>query len=111
MAAKLVKQSGTWLGEIFDYVKMTVTICDKTRGKLQDPFTASSKGASFRNVAAPFAMLLYVSRTFALRLGPFFAARRAHAAKSRLLMAKPELWDLRSPSIPEMSHRKKTFTQ
>jgi hypothetical protein len=73
----------------------------KTRGKLEDLFTASSKGASFRNVAAQFAMLLYASRTFALRLGPFFAARRAHAAMSRLLTAKPELWDLKAPAFCE----------
>merc|ERR1711916_183749 len=92
-----VRSEAPWLGEQFDYVKKTVEMAPKTRTKVENLFGAPTP--TFRNVAAQFAMLIYASRTYGVRLGRYFAARRAHAGMSRLLTARPDLWDKPAPQF------------
>jgi hypothetical protein len=93
----LVKTKGPWLGELFDYKLKTVEMDDKTREKVSR--CLEQRNPTFRNLAAVAGILQYASRTYDLKLAPYFAARRAISCIGRLLQDHDELWDVVAPKL------------
>ena len=100
LVTPLAKQKGEWLGEVYDYKNKTVEMSQRTRAKLEAIIDNwASHPPTFKSYAAAFAILQYVSRTYNLRLGPYFGAIRALRVMSKLLTEVPELWPEKAPEF------------
>jgi hypothetical protein len=92
VAASMVRQSGDWLGEAYDFCRKTLALTEKTREKILAVW--AERGTwTWRVFGRSISLLFYASRTLGVQLSPFFAALRAFREASRLLSDAPKRWD------------------